>query len=134
MRYFCPIHFRSEFSTKSLVRLHSFLLTRLYAEDTLYFFPNVFYQYVIICKEMVEDFLKEVIYSTKDFSNFSRFFVDPINHDGIFFKSVNKGSDHLAHSLGGLGRFLGSQWDRQLKFSAYVSFLIWWSLSKFELI
>ena len=34
----------------------------------------------------------------------------------------------------GLGRFLGSQWDRQLKFSAYASFLISWSLSKFELI
>ena len=30
-----------------------------------------------------------------------------------------KGSDHLAHSWGGLGRFLGSQWERQLKFSAY---------------
>ena len=37
-------------------------------------------------------------------------------------------------TAGGLGRFLGSQWDRQLKFSAYASFLISWSLSKFELI
>ena len=45
-----------------------------------------------------------------------------------------KGSDHFAHSWGGLGRFLGSQWDRQLKISAYASFLISWSLSKFELI
>ena len=36
--------------------------------------------------------------------------------------------------LGGLGSFLGSQWDRQLKLSAYASFLISWSLSKFELI
>ena len=44
-----------------------------------------------------------------------------------------KGSDHLAHSWGGLGRFLGSHWDRQLKFSVYASFLISWSLSKFEL-
>ena len=69
---------------------------------------------------------------------------------------ASKGSDHLAHSWvkkfegqrstgpaprvhllcswGGLGRFLGSQWDRQLKFSTYASFLISWSLSKFELI
>ena len=47
---------------------------------------------------------------------------------------ILKGSDHLAHSWGGLGCFLGSQWDRQLKFSAYASFLISWSLSKFELI
>ena len=58
----------------------------------------------------------------------------------LYAKSLNfgmvtvKGSDHLAHSWGGLGRFLGSQWDRQLKFSAYASFLISWSLSKFELI
>ena len=48
--------------------------------------------------------------------------------------SIMKGSDHLAHSWGGLGRFLGSQWDRQLKFSAYASFLILWSHLKFELI
>ena len=32
-----------------------------------------------------------------------------------FWKS--KGSDHLAHSWGGLGRFLGSQWDRLLKYT-----------------
>ena len=47
---------------------------------------------------------------------------------GIFLSSSlaqkTKGSDHLAHSWGGLGRFLGSQWDRQLKFSANASFLI----------
>ena len=49
-------------------------------------------------------------------------------------KLSSKGSDHLAHSWGVLGRFLGSQWDRDLKFSAYASFLILWSLSKFELI
>ena len=35
-----------------------------------------------------------------------------------------KGSDHLAHSQGGLGRFLGSHCDRQLKFSANAFFLI----------
>ena len=34
----------------------------------------------------------------------------------------SKGSDHLAHSWGGLGSSLGSQWDGQLKFSAYASF------------
>ena len=45
-----------------------------------------------------------------------------------------KGLIILATARGGLGRFLGSQWDRQLKFSAYASFLISWSLSKFELI
>ena len=41
----------------------------------------------------------------------------------------SKGSDHLAHRWGGLGRFLGSQRDRQLKFSAYATFLISCSLS-----
>ena len=34
------------------------------------------------------------------------------NHARIFLKS--KGSDHLAHSWGGLSRFLGFQWDRQI--------------------
>ena len=29
--------------------------------------------------------------------------------------------------------FLPSQWDRQLKFSTYAWFMIFWSLSKFEL-
>ena len=43
-----------------------------------------------------------------------------------------KGLIILPTAGGGLGRFLGSQWD--LKFSAYASFLISWSLSKFELI
>ena len=52
----------------------------------------------------------------------------------IYSDQATKGSDHLAHSWGDLGRFLGSQWDRHLKFSAYASFLISWSLSKFELI
>ena len=57
-----------------------------------------------------------------------------ISHSLWDTKDGTKGSDHLAHSWGGLGWFLGSQWDRQLKFSAYASFLISWSLSKFELI
>ena len=52
----------------------------------------------------------------------------------LLFTNIVKGSDHLGFSWGGLGRFLGSQWDRQLKFSANASFLISWSLSKFELI
>ena len=47
---------------------------------------------------------------------------------------LTKGLIILATARGGLGRFLGSQWDRQLKFSANSSFLISWSLSKFELI
>ena len=33
----------------------------------------------------------------------------------------------------GLNGFLGSTWNRQLKFSAYAWFMIFWSLSKFEL-
>ena len=45
-----------------------------------------------------------------------------------------KGLDHSGASSDSSGAFLGSQWDRQLKFSAYASFQISWSLSKFELI
>ena len=46
----------------------------------------------------------------------------------------SKGPDYLGHGLGYLGKFLGSTWNRQLKFSAYAWFMIFWSLSKFELI
>ena len=47
---------------------------------------------------------------------------------------TSKGLVQLGSSLYSGWGFLGSQWDRQLKFSAYASFLISWSLSKFELI
>ena len=45
-----------------------------------------------------------------------------------------KGLIILPTAGGGLGRFLGSQWDRQLKLSPYASFFISWSLAIFELI
>ena len=48
--------------------------------------------------------------------------------------SRRKGLDHSGASSNSSGAFYGSQWVRQLKFSAYASFLISWSLSKFELI
>ena len=46
----------------------------------------------------------------------------------------SKGLIQLQPSLYSGWGFLPSQWDRQLKFLAYASFLISWSLSKFELI
>ena len=47
---------------------------------------------------------------------------------------LGKGLDHSGAGSDSFGAFLGSQWVRQLKFSAYAPFLILWSLSKFELI
>ena len=54
--------------------------------------------------------------------------------DKLCSKTIHKGLVQLLPRLYRGWGFLGSQWDRQLKFSAYASFLILWSLSKFELI
>ena len=43
-------------------------------------------------------------------------------------------SKKFAYGLGNPGRFLGSTWDIQLKFSYFAWFRISWNLSKFELI
>ena len=56
-----------------------------------------------------------------------------VQNRSVFLKK-SKGLVQLDSSLYSGWGFLGSQWDRQLKFSAYASFLILWSLSKFELI
>ena len=48
--------------------------------------------------------------------------------------NLQKGLDHSGAGSDSSSAFSGSQWVRQLKFSAYASFLISWSLSKFELI
>ena len=61
-------------------------------------------------------------------------FITWFHESWIYEFFFRKGPDHLAPGLGHLGRFLGSTWNRQLKFSAYAWFMIFWSLSKFELI
>ena len=45
---------------------------------------------------------------------------------------INKEPDHLGPGLGHLGRFLGSTWNRQLKFSAYAWFMIFWIWAHFD--
>ena len=50
------------------------------------------------------------------------------------FEKATKGLVQFQLRLYSGWGFLPSHWDRQLKFSAYASFLILWSLSKFELI
>ena len=74
---------------------------------------------------------------------FLSFYLSKIAHLKIFCEiatytsrlvSFDKGLDHSGAGSDSSGAFLGSQWDRHLKFSAYASFLISGSLSKFELI
>ena len=73
---------------------------------------------------------------------FLSFYLSKIAHLKIFCEiatytsrlvSFDKGLDHSGAGSDSSGVFLGSQWERQLKFSAYASLLISWSLSKFEL-
>ena len=52
----------------------------------------------------------------------------------IYSEKASKGLVQLDPRLYSGWWYLPSQWDRQLKFSAYASFLISWSLSKFEII
>ena len=48
-----------------------------------------------------------------------------------FKQRPSKWPDHLGHRTGYLCRFLGSTWNRQWKFSAYVWFMIWAHLDNF---
>ena len=68
-------------------------------------------------------------------NNFNNFNFCCISVIGWFAVLPNfKGLVQLQPRLYSGWGFHTSQWDRQLKFSAYASFLILWRLSKFELI